>query len=154
MNLFNKILIVICCLSSSLGFAGLSRGAEWKFYYQTEVEKGNETETQKLYFDASSIEKPQKGIVKVTQKVTKLAADEKKETDRKIGLIEMNCSSRRYRYISVTEYEEGTGKALAEVRTDKAPWIRFSLDSAMDGLYSNVCFEKKPSKQPDKKPEK
>jgi hypothetical protein len=152
MNLFSRIFIVICCLSFSLGYTGLSQGADWKFYYQTEIEKGNKTETQKLYFDGSSIEKPQKGIVKVTQKVTKLASDEKTETDIRMRLIEMNCSSRKFRYLSVTEYEEGTGKALAEERTDNPPWIQFSLDSFMAGLYDNVCFEKKPSKQPEKKP--
>jgi hypothetical protein len=154
MNLFSRILIVICCLSFSLGYAGLSQGADWKFYYQTEVEKENKTITEKLYFDASSIEKPQKGIVKVTQKVTKLAADEKTETDSRMRLVEMNCSSHRYRYLSVTEYEESTGKVLTEERTDNAPWIKFSLDSFIAGLYDNICFEKKQPKQPDKKPEK
>ena len=67
-------------------------------------------------------------------------------------LIEMDCSSRKFRYLSVTEYEEETGKALAEERTDNAPWIKFSLDSFMAGLYDNICFEKKQPKQPEKKP--
>ena len=154
MNLFNRILIAICCVSCSLGYADLSFGADWKFYYQTEVEKEDKTVTEKLYFDASSVVKPQKDIVKVTQKVTKLAADEKTETDSKMRLIEMNCSSRKFRYLSVTEYEEDTGKALAEERTDNAPWTKFSLDSVIAGLYENVCFEKKQAKQPEKKPEK
>jgi hypothetical protein len=152
MNLFCRILIIICCLSFSLGFAGLSRGAEWKFYYQTEVEKENETETQKFYLDASSIEKPQKGIVRVMQKVTLLGRDEKTETDARMRLVEMDCSSRKFRYLSVTEYDKETGKALATNQTDNPPWIKFSLDSFMAGLYDNICFEKKPSKQPDKKP--
>jgi hypothetical protein len=69
-------------------------------------------------------------------------------------LVEMNCSSHRYRYLSVTEYEEGTGKVLTEERTDNAPWIKFSLDSFIAGLYDNICFEKKQPKQPEKKPAK
>lgn len=154
MNLFSRILIVVCCIFVSFVYANLSRGADWKFFYQTEVEKENKTETQKLYLDASSIVRPQKGIVKVTQKVTKLAADQKTETDSKIILIEMDCSSRKFRYLSVTEYEEGTGKALAEERTDNAPWTKFSLNSFMAGLYENICFEKKQPKQPEKKPDK
>ena len=153
MNLFNRILIVICCIFFSFGYVGLSRGADWKYYYQTEVEKENKTITEKLYYDASSIVRPQKGIVKVTQKVTRVASNET-ETDSKIRLIEMNCSSRKFRYLSVTEYEEDTGKALAEERTDNAPWIQFSLNSFMAGLYDNICFEKKQPKQPEKKPEK
>ena len=88
MNLFSRILIVICCIFFSLGFAGLSRGADWKFYYQTEVEKENKTETQKLYFDASSIERPQKGIVKSNAESDKIRQRRKNrnrqqdETDR------------------------------------------------------------------------
>jgi hypothetical protein len=154
MSLLSRILIVVCCMSSCLGYTSLSLGADWKFYYQTEVEKENKTVTEKLYFDASSIERPQKGIVKVMQKVTKLAADEKTETDSKMRLIEMNCSSRKFRYLSVTEFEEGTGKALAEERTDNAPWIQFYLDSFMAGIYDIICFEKKQPKQPDKKADK
>jgi len=152
MNLLSRILIVICCLSFSLGFAGLSRGAEWRFYYQTEVEKENQTETQKFYLDASSIERPQKGIVRVMQKMTLIGSDEKTETDAKMRLVEMDCSSRKFRYLSVTEYEKETGKALATQQADNPPWIRFSLDSFMAGLYDNICFEKKQPKQPEKKP--
>ena len=66
----------------------------------------------------------------------------------------MDCSSRKFRYLSVTEYEVDTGKVLSEERTDNAPWIKFSLDSFMAGLYENICFEKKQSKQVEKKPEK
>ena len=152
MNLLNRILITICCALFSIGYAGLSQGADWKYYYRTEVERENRTETQKLYFDASSIEKPQKGIVKVKQKVTKLSADEKTETDSKMRLIEMNCSSHKFRYLSVTEYEDDTGKVAAEERTDNAPWIQFSLDSFIGSLYDNICFEKKQPKQAEKKP--
>lgn len=153
MNLFSRILIIICCVFFSFGYVGLSQGADWKLYYQAEVEKETKTVTQKLYFDASSIERPQKGIVKVTQKVAQVGANET-ETDVRMGLVEMNCSSRKYRYLSATEFEEGTGKALAEERTDNAPWIKFYLDSVIAGLYDNICFEKKQPKQPEKKPDK
>jgi hypothetical protein len=154
MSLFSRILIVICCFFFSFGYVGLSRGADWKPYYQGEIEKEDKTVTQKLYFDESSIERPQKGIVKVTQKATKVAADEKTETDIKMWLVEMNCSSRKYHYLSVTEYEEGSGKVVAENRTDNAPWVSFSLDSVIGSLYGNVCFEKKQPKQTEKKPDK
>ena len=154
MNLFNRILIAMCCVSCILGYADMSFGADWKFYYRSEVEREDKTVTEKLYFDASSVAKPQKDIVKVTQKVTKLAADGKTETDSKMRVIEMNCSSRKFRYLSVTESEEDTGKALAEEWTDNAPWTNFYLDSVIAGLYENVCFEKKEAKQPEKKPEK
>ena len=88
MNLFRRILIVICCHVFSLGFAVNPGGPNGQFYYQTEVENEDKTITEKLYYDASSIERPQKGIVRVTQKVTKLVSRRKNgdrqqdETDR------------------------------------------------------------------------
>jgi hypothetical protein len=154
MNIFDRVLIAACCIFLSFAYVGLSRAADWTFYYQTEVEKENKTITEKIYYDPSSIAKPQKNIIKLTQKVTKLATDGKTETDSKMRLVEMNCSSRQFRYLSITEYEEDTGKILTEERTENAPWIKFSLDSVIANLYNNVCFEKKQQKQSEKKPEK
>jgi hypothetical protein len=154
MNLFSRMLVIIACAFVSFTYAAPSWGADWTFYYQTEVEKENKTVTEKLYFDASSIERPQKGIVRVIQKRTRLAADEKTETDSKVIRVEMNCSSHKYRYLSVTEYEEETGKVIAQERNDSAPWVQFYLDSVMAGLYDNICFEKKQPKTVEKKPEK
>lgn len=153
MNLFNRILIAICCMFLSLGYVSLSRGAEWKFFYQTEIEQETRTVVQKLYYDTSSIEKPQKGIIRVAQKATRVVAKEA-EADFKTWLVELNCSSRKFRYLSVKEFEEGTGKMITEERSDNAPWVRFPLESVIAGLYDNVCFEKKQPKQPEKKAEK
>ena len=154
MNLLNRVLILVCCGVFGFGFVTMSFGADWKFYYQTEVEKENKTVTEKSYFDESSIERPQKKMVRVMQKTTRLGSDEKTETDSKMRQIEMDCSSNKFRYLSVKEYEEETGKVIAEERTNNAPWTRFSLDSPMGGLYNNVCFEKKQPKQAEKKPDK
>ena len=152
MNLLNRVLILVCCGIFSFGFVNISFGADWKFYYQTEVEKEDKKVTEKSYFDESSIERPQKKMVRVMQKTTRLGSDEKTETDSKMRQIEMDCSSNKFRYLSVTEYEEATGKIINEERTDNAPWIQFSLDSLMAGLHDNICFEKKQPKKPDKKP--
>lgn len=154
MNLLNRVLILVCCGILGFGFVNMSFGADWKFYYRTEVEKEDKTVTEKSYFDESSIERLQKKMVRVMQKTTRLWSDEKTETDSKMRLIEIDCSSYKFRYLSVTEYEEETGKAIAEERTNNAPWTRFSLDSIMGGLYNNVCFEKKQPKQAEKKPDK
>ena len=153
MNLFNRVLIVVSCVFLSFGYVSLSRGADWKFFYQTEVEQESRTVIQKIYYDMSSIEKPQKGIVRVTQKATQVGTN-KTETDLKMWSVEMNCSSRKFRYLSVKGYEEETGNLISEERSDNAPWVRFSLDSVIAGLYDNVCFEKKQPKQQEKKPDK
>ncbi len=154
MNSLNRRLILVCCAIFIFGYLDISFGAEWKFYYQTEVEKENRAIIEKLYYDAASIVRPQKDIVRVTQKVTASESEEKAEIDSKVRLIEMNCSSNKYRYVSVTEYEPDTGKVLSEERNANAPWVRFSLDSFMGGLYDNICFEKKQPKQVEKEPDK
>lgn len=154
MNMLSKLFVVVCCGLLGLGFIHPACGAEWQFYYQTEIEKDDATITEKLYYDMSSVVKPEKNVVKATQKITRAGYNEK-ETDSKLRLLEINCSSRKYRVLSMTEFEFGTGKALPEVRYDNAPWTRFSLDSVMEVLYSNVCFEKEePKPKPiEKKPE-
>ncbi len=154
MNPLNRTLIFVCCAIFIFGYLDVSFGSEWRFYYQTEVEKENRAITEKLYYDATSVVKPQKDIVRVTQKVTTSESEEKAEIDSKMRLIEINCSSNKYRYVSVTEYELDTGKVLSEQRTDNAPWVRFSLNSSIAGLYDNVCFEKKQPMQVEKKTDK
>jgi len=152
MSVLKRVFIVVCCGLLGLGFVDLACGAEWQFYYQTEIEKDNVTRTEKLYYDKSSVVKPEKNIIRVTQKTT-LAGYDEKEADSKLRLIEINCSSRKYRILSATEFESGTGKMLPEARYNDAPWTRFSLDSVIEGLYSNVCFEKKKPKVTEKKPD-
>ncbi len=142
MDMLNRLFVVVCCGLLGLCFADLARGAEWQFYYQTEIEKDDATITEKLYFDMSSVVRPEKNIAKVTQKTTRAGYDGK-ETDSKLRLIEINCSSHKYRVLSVTGFESETGKARPEVRYGDAPWIRFSLDSVMEVLYGNVCFERR-----------
>jgi len=153
MSILNRLFIVVCCGLLWLVLANPLCGAEWQFYYQTEIEKDNTTRTEKLYYDMSSVVRPEKNIVRVSQKTT-LAGYDEKETDSKLRLIEINCSSRKYRILSATEFEQATGKMLPEVRYSDPSWTRFSLDSVMEGLYSNVCFEKKKPKVPEKQADK
>ena len=40
-------------------------------------------------------------------------------------LVEMDCSSRKFRYLSVTEYEEETGKVLAKNGPTTHPGLSF-----------------------------
>lgn len=151
MKSFHWILMILCFSLLTLSCAGISRSAEWKFYYQTEVEKDGIEITQKLYYDDSNIERPQKGIVRVRLKTVKVSGNEK-ESDLTTKVAEINCSSRRYRYLVVTELEEETGKVLLEEKTPDAPWTKFGYESAAAGLSDNVCYAKKVSKETEKKP--
>lgn len=150
MNLLKKILLTVCFSILCLGYYGQSWGADWIFYYQSEVEDGMKTIMEKYYYDKSSVEKPQKNILKFTQRITILATGSE-ETDKKVMQMEMNCSSRQYRVLSQTEYDVATGKVITEGTMESPVWKRFSLDSVMGDLRDNLCFEKKQKKEPEKK---
>ena len=153
MNSLLKTLAMTFFGALVLGYCSLLWAAEWTLYYQTDTEKENRIITGKYYFDKSTVEKPEKDIVRLTEKITQSLAG-REEADKKITQMEINCSSRKYRILSRTEYDDVTGKALAEDRNKIQPWSRFSLDSIMGDLRDNLCFEKKQAKQPDKKPDK
>lgn len=153
MNLFKKILVAACFGIIGLGGSGQSWGADWIFYYQTELEDESKTILEKYYYDKSSVERPQKNIIKLTQKIT-ILVNNAEETDKKVVQIEMNCSSYKYRVLSQTEFDGATGKAMAEGQVENLSWKRFAMESSMGGIRDNLCFEKKQQKEPEKKPEK
>jgi len=99
------------------------------------------------------VEKPQKNFVKVTQKVTLVGTGDD-ETDRRVMQMEINCSSRKCRVVSRTEFEEGSGKAITEDQSGSTVWKQFYEDSPVGGLFQNLCFEKKQKKEPERKPDR
>ncbi|HVN97762.1 MAG TPA: surface-adhesin E family protein [Syntrophorhabdaceae bacterium] len=130
----------------------LTWAAEWTLYYQADTEKEGLTVTERYYIDTSAVQKPQKEIVRFTQRMTATWPG-REEADKKITRMEINCSSRRYRVLSATEYDDA-GKAPNEVIIDNAPWASFTLDSVMGILRDQLCFEKKQPKPQDKRPDK
>ncbi len=150
MNLFKKILVTVCFGLVCLGYYGQSWGADWTFYYQTEVEDEFKTIAEKYYYDKASIERPQKNILRFTQRITILVKGSE-ETDKKVMQMEMNCVSRQYRVLSQTEYDMATGKVITEGKMESPAWKRFSLDSVMGDLRENLCSEKTQKKEPEKK---
>jgi hypothetical protein len=153
MRIFKKMLIGVCFGVICLLCCGQSWGVDWTFYYQTEVEDESKTIMEKYYYDKASVERPQKNILMLTQKITILSTGSE-EADKKVMHIEMNCSSYKYKILSQTEYDVATGKVIMEGKTENPAWKRFSIDSVMGGLSSNLCFEKTQKKEPEKKPEK
>lgn len=142
---------MITCLGLlTFGYAGLSESADWKFYYQTQVQQDDKEVTQKLFYDESSIENPQKGIIRVIQKTVVLNSEN--ESELVTRTMEIDCSSRKYRLLTVTKLQEETGKVLSEERTPDAVWIRFGYQSATAGLADNLCYAKKTPKEKEKKP--
>lgn len=114
----------------------------WKLYL--------ESENRKYYFDPSSVEVPEKRVVRVWEKITEKSKDGE-ETDKVKSLIELDCSSSRYRIIAWKEYDAATKTEKPEVRNDGESWSYFDQDNILGVLYDNVCWETTPSGKIEKR---
>ena len=114
---------------------GLCGAETWNMYL--------DGEKQKYYYDPSSLERPAKRIVRVWERITE-KNKEGVETEKARNLLEINCSSNKFRIIAYKELDPATNAEGPEVRTEGEPWTVFSLDSILGILYDNVCWEKTP----------
>jgi len=108
----------------------------WKLYF--------EGETQRYYFDPATIERFEKRIVRVWERITEKNKSGD-ETEKVKSHIELNCSSSKYRIIATKEYDAATKTEKPEIRSDGEPWTYFVQESVLGVLYENVCWEKTPS---------
>ncbi len=114
----------------------------WKLYL--------ESESKKFYYDSSSIEMPENRVVRVWEKITEKNKDGD-ETEKVKSLIELDCSSSRYRVIAWKEYDAATKTEKPEVRNDDDSWSYFDLDNILGVLYDNVCWVTTPSGKIEKR---
>lgn len=128
--------------------------ADWIYYYQAEKEIDNKIYIEKHYFDNSSIEKPQKGIVVATQKIAMaLGGVEENLKDKKILQVEINCSKLKFRILKTMEYDDA-GREISAGAVQEPKWSDVNMIAPIGALYDNVCYEKKVKKEKKKEPEK
>ncbi|MEN6615895.1 MAG: surface-adhesin E family protein [Syntrophorhabdus sp.] len=128
--------------------------SEWKIYL--------ESDSARYYFSPASVQRVGK-IARVWEKITTINKDQS-ETDKIKSLIELDCSSSKYRIIAEKEYDPATGQDKPEAQINES-FKYFSLESILGVLYDNVCYQggvkvtgppkaKKDEKKDDKKEEK
>jgi hypothetical protein len=128
------LLMVVAGLAFFAG-AGPCRGAEtWEMYYQSE--------TEKYYYDKSTMTRTPQGIVALSKKVTSLATGGE-ETQKSIEGIEMNCKAHAYRVVPEKPAEGAASKDTVPAKGKGTAWIDFSLQSTMGSLFQNVCEKAK-----------
>lgn len=126
-----KIILVFCLVLTITGICSISNGQEWKAFYETEKER--------YYFDNTSIERLDKNLFRVWQKVTEKQTGTD-EIDKFKSQIEVNCSRKIFKTLALVEYDTISGKALPEQRYgEDQPWVNFSLGATMGALYDNLC---------------
>lgn len=105
--------------------------SEWKIYL--------EADSARYYFSPASVERNGK-IVRVWEKITEPTKDQS-EVDKVKSLIELDCSSSKYRIVAEKEYDPATGKDKPEVQMNNEPFKYFNLESILGVLYDNVCYQ-------------
>ena len=131
MKISVKVFLVFCVSVVMAGMYSISYGQEWKAFYENEKER--------YYFDNTSLERLDNKSFRIWQKVTEKQTGTD-EVDKVKSQIEVNCSQKVYKILSLIEYDTISGKALPEQRYgEDQPWIRFSLGSTIGTLYDNFC---------------
>lgn len=124
---------VIFVWLSGVSVLAQTRGEGWKLYYIDES-AGN-----RYYYDKGSIESPQKGIIKVWQKITERTKSEEEQDKYKMRL-QINCRQKTYETLSYTEYDVAKERVLTSTEyKENPPKSNLPLDSRMRALFENTC---------------
>lgn len=136
------IVLAVCFMLlvlSSWGFAEIKAPEQpnapdnqtWKLYL--------ESQAKKYYFSPASLQILDKRRVRVWEKIAERTNDG--EADVLKSLIELDCSSSKYRVVASKEIDKATGADKPEMISENEPWQYFSLESILGVLYENVCYQ-------------
>jgi hypothetical protein len=116
-------------------------GENWKFVSKNKV--GDES-----YYDADSVTRPSKGIVRV---LTKLVFSEKsvnreveklgssyKDMSHRVMLNEVNCMERKAAFLEVTTYSK-KGAILSTIKPNELIWVNIPPGSSGEVVYKLLC---------------
>ncbi len=103
----------------------------WKIYL--------ESQGKKYYFSPASLQILDNRKVRVWEKIAERTKDG--EDDVLKSLIELDCSTSKYRVVASKEVDRATGADKPEMLSENEPWQYFSLESILGVLYDNVCYQ-------------
>ncbi len=116
-------------------------GENWKFLLKNKA--GDEG-----YYDADSVTRPSKGIVRV---LTKVVFSEKninregeklgssyKDMSHRVILHEMNCMEKKGAFLEVTTYSK-KGIVLSSIKPNEVTWVKIPPESIGEALYKILC---------------
>lgn len=104
---------------------------QWRLYM------GNDM--RRYYFDSNSIERLDKRIVRVWERITQPDRDGN-EIEKVQTLMELDCGSSRYRIIAEKEFDSVKPGETPEARMQNGPWTYFNQEAILGILQDNVCF--------------
>ena len=115
-------------------------GENWKSLYKDELFT--------LFYDAESITRPSKNIVRVKNKriytekgkneMVKMGGKAYKDLNLSISLLEINCVDIMARPISMSHYSQG-GSIIGSSENKEKAWVLIDPGSIGEPLYKEVC---------------
>jgi hypothetical protein len=116
-------------------------GENWKFVLKSKA--GDDS-----YYDADSVIRPSKGIVRVLTKVVlseksvnreveRLGASYKDMTHRVI-LQEMNCMEKKGAFLEITIYSK-KGNILSSIKPNEVTWVNIPPESIGEAVLKLLC---------------
>jgi len=132
------IILVVGCLVFSYAEVW---GEDWKFILKNKA--GDDG-----YYDADSLIRPSKGIIRVSLKVVYSEKNVNREAEKlgpsykdlshRIILLEMNCIEKKDAFLEITAYSK-KGKIISSIKPDKATWMASPPESIGEGLHKLLC---------------
>ncbi|OPY01673.1 MAG: hypothetical protein A4E60_01542 [Syntrophorhabdus sp. PtaB.Bin047] len=104
---------------------------QWRLYM------GNEM--RRYYFDSNSIERLDKRVVRVWERITQPDKDGN-EIEKVQTLMELDCGSSRYRVVAEREFDSAKPGETPAPRMQNGPWTYFNQEAILGILQDNVCF--------------
>jgi hypothetical protein len=116
-------------------------GENWKFVLKNKA--GDDG-----YYDADSIIRPSKGIVRVSTKVVLSEKSVNREVEKfgssykdmthRVILQEMNCMEKKGAFLEITTYSK-KGNIISFIKPDESTWTAIPPDSIGEDLYKVLC---------------
>jgi hypothetical protein len=138
--MIGKLIIIVATGLLLFGYAEVW-GADWKPLRPSK-------DGDSYYYDASSIVRPSKNIVRglikrvyseksLNREVEKLGSTYK-DMSHRIILWEMNCIEKKAAFIEITTYSK-KGAVLSSIKPDKPSWAAIPPESISEELYKLLC---------------
>jgi hypothetical protein len=140
-SLSGKLVIVLVGVGLVILGYGEVWGEDWKFIR-------NNKNGDSYYYDASSIARPSKNIVRgsvkmvyseqsINSEVEKLGSSYK-DLSHRIILWEMNCSEKKVAFHQ-TDFYSKKGRTMQSIKLDEITWMSIVPDTMGEDLYKALC---------------
>ena len=139
--MIGKLMVILTVMGLLIFGNGEVWGENWKFVLKNKA--GDD-----VYYDADSVTRPSKGIVRVLTKVVLSEKTVNREVERlgpsykdmshRVILQEMNCMEKKGAFLEITTYSK-KGNILSSIKPNEATWVSIPPESSGEPVYKLLC---------------